>query len=118
MKKLVLMIAMVVGVTAFAQEKKGERKGFLTEDKVERLTNELNLTAEQQAKVRQVLEKKQELKKAERTEAKATRIADNEAFEKEMKSILTEEQIEKYNSKKEMKVDERSSKNKFKQDKK
>src|SRR5690554_7446079 len=100
MKKLVLMIAMFVGVTAFAQERKMEQKRMSAEDKVERLTKELDLTAEQQAKVKEIYAKKAENKKAKRTEVMTTRKARSEAFDKELRSVLTPEQNKKLNAKK------------------
>jgi len=119
MKKLVLMIAMFVGVTAFAQERKMEQKRMSAEDKVERLTKELDLTAEQQAKVKEIYAKKAENKKAKRTEVMTTRKAENDAFDKELRSVLTPEQNKKLDAKKEKQKLERSEKKeKFKANKK
>ena len=100
MKKLVLMIALVVGATTFAQERKMERRDMSSENKVEKLTKELDLTTEQQAKAKEILAKKAETKKAERAEAMEVRKADNDAFDREFRAILTPEQAKKYDAKK------------------
>lgn len=100
MKKLVLMIALVVGATTFAQERKIERGEMSSENKVEKLTKELDLTTEQQAKAKEIFAKKAETKKAERAEAMQVRKADNDAFDKEFRAILTPEQAKKYDAKK------------------
>lgn len=90
MKKLILMIAMVVGVTGFAQEKKMEKKEISVKRKVERLTKELELTEEQQAQVKEIYIQQAERKRAEKA-----------AFEEELSTILTPEQKEKLEAKKE-----------------
>ncbi len=107
MKKLVLMIALVVGATTFAQERRLERKGMSSENKVEKLTKELNLTDEQQAKAEEIFAKKAETKKEKRAEALETKKAENEAFDKEFKAILTPEQVKKYDAKKAEKLEKR-----------
>lgn len=107
MKKLVLMIALVVGTTTFAQERRLERKGMSSENKVEKLTKELNLTDEQQAKAEEIFAKKAETKKEKRAEALETKKAENEAFDKEFKAILTPEQVKKYDAKKAEKLEKR-----------
>lgn len=100
MKKLVLMIALVVGATTFAQERKMERKGMSSENRIEKLTKDLDLTDEQQAKAEAIFAKKAEAKKAERAEAMGVRKAENQAFEEEFRAILTPEQAKKYEAKK------------------
>lgn len=100
MKKLVLMIALFVGATTFAQERKMERREMSSENKVEKLTKELDLTTEQQAKAKEIFAKKAETKKAERAEAMEVRKADNDAFDREFRAILTPEQAKKYDAKK------------------
>ncbi|SRR5690606_5451493 len=94
MKKLVLMIALVVGVTAFAQERRMEKRQMSVESKVEKMTVELDLTAEQQAKVKEIYAKKAETKKTQ-----AHRAGDD-TFDKELRAILTPEQIKKWEAKK------------------
>ncbi len=93
-------MALVVGATTFAQERKMERKGMSPENKVERLTKELDLTAEQQAKAKELFAQKAENQKAERAEAMAVRKSENEAFDKEFRAMLTPEQTKKYDAKK------------------
>lgn len=93
-------MALVVGATTFAQERKMERKGMSPENRVEKLTKELDLTTEQQAKAKELFAKKAETKKAERAEAIAAKKADNEAFDKEFRAMLTPEQTKKYDAKK------------------
>lgn len=94
------MIALFVGATTFAQERKMERREMSSENKVEKLTKELDLTTEQQAKAKEIFAKKAETKKAERAEAMEVRKADNDAFDREFRAILTPEQAKKYDAKK------------------
>lgn len=94
MKKLILMIALVVGVTTFAQDRRMDRKQMSVDTKVEKMTAELDLTADQQAKVKEIY-----AKKAETTKTQA-HIAGHDTFDKEVRAILTPEQIKKRDAKK------------------
>jgi len=94
MKKLVLMIALVVGVTTFAQDRRMDKKQMSVETKVEKMTVELDLTADQQAKVKEIYAKKAETKTTQ------THKAGDDAFDKELRAILTPEQIRKWDAKK------------------
>src|SRR5690554_5513710 len=104
MKKLILMIAIAVGTTAFAQERKMDKKPMTSEMKVEKMTRELNLTTEQQAKAKALFDAKAEARKVNKEvskEAFAEKKASRENFDKEFRSILTDEQVQKYDAKKE-----------------
>lgn len=92
MKKLVLMIALVVGTTTFAQERKAVREEMSSENKIEKLTKELDLTDEQRAKAEAIF--------ARKAEAMSVRKAENQAFDEEFRAILTPEQAEKHEAKK------------------
>ena len=103
MKKLIVMIAFVVGATTFAQEK----RAMDTNKKVEKLTQELDLSQEQQEKVKVLFEKKNNEKQAtkvartpEKAEKMAVRKSENTAFDREMRAILTPEQARKWEAKK------------------
>lgn len=127
MKKLVLMLAIALGTTAVAQEKKMDRKMMSPEAKVEKMAKELDLTAEQQVKIKEIYAKKKETMKAHKLDRRldkkevdqkvdkakmkevfAKRKEDREQFDKEIKSILTPEQIEKYDAKKKKMMEKRS----------
>ncbi len=107
MKKLSLIIAVALGSLvacslATAQEagkeggKKGKR-GFSVEQRLERMTTQLNLTDEQKPKVKAVLEetskKYQELAPEDRR-TKGREIRQEET--KKFKEILTADQFKKY----------------------
>lgn len=70
MKKLILMIAIAVGTTAFAQERKMDKKPMTSEMKVEKMTRELNLTTEQQAKAKALFDAKAEARKVNKEVSK------------------------------------------------
>src|SRR5690606_39961685 len=99
MKKIVLMIAFVVGTTAFAQERKMDKKEhFSTEAKVEKMTKELDLTAEQQKKLtvlfdkqKTEMQKQKAAAKLERSEKREALSSKKEEMDKEIRSILTPE---------------------------
>lgn len=100
MKKLIVMIALVVGATTFAQERKMEKKAMHAQEKVEKLTKELDLTQEQQEKVRALFDKKNKDQKEIRAEEMAVKKAENTEFDKEIRAILTPEQTKKWDAKK------------------
>ena len=114
MKKLILVAILVVGITAFAQEKEGiraKKEKLTTEQKVDfqvkKLSKDLNLTVEQTKSVQDLVTnqvKKREAKRAEMKEIKEKKLAEMKAeMEKEqaavsadMKKILTPEQFAKW----------------------
>ena len=118
MKKLVLMIAFVVGTTAFAQERKMDKKEHLsTQAKVEKMTKELDLTPEQQKKLTTIfdnkkveMQKQKEAAKLERTEKREALSSRNDGMEKEIKSILTPEQTKKWEASKQERMEKRANK--------
>jgi protein CpxP len=118
MKKLVLMIAFVVGTTAFAQERKMDKKEHLsTQAKVEKMTKELDLTPEQQKKLTTIfdnkkveMQKQKEAAKLERTEKREALSSRNDGMEKEIKSILTPEQTKKWEATKQERMEKRANK--------
>ena len=107
MKKLSIIAAVALGSLvacsmAMAQEagkdaKKGGKKGFSVEQRLERMTTQLNLTDEQKPKIKAALEetskKMQALAPEERRE-KGRAIREEEL--KKFKAILTDEQYKKY----------------------
>lgn len=118
MKKLVMMIAFVVGTTAFAQERKMDKKEHLsTQAKVEKMTKELDLTPEQQKKLTTIfdnkkveMQKQKEAAKLERTEKREALSSRNDGMEKEIKSILTPEQTKKWEATKQERMEKRANK--------
>ena len=125
MKNLFLAVVLFVGLTTFAQEKKGERREQITSDErvdlqVKRLTKELTLDEKQVKEVRILVAKEVEKREAKRTEMQAkksenekmarpskeemeARKADMEARKAEMETRKTEMKKEKDNMKAEMK---------------
>jgi protein CpxP len=118
MKKLVLMIAFVVGTTAFAQERKIDKKENLTtQARVEKMTKELDLTPEQQKKLTTIfdnkkveMQKQKEAAKLERAEKREALTSRNDEMEKEIKSILTPEQAKKWEATKQERMEKRANK--------
>ena len=114
MKKIIIVALLVVGITAFAQEKEGRRDGkekLTAEQKVDfqvkKMTNDLNLNEKQAKDVRVLVTKeveKREAKRAEmqdlktkrRTEMKAQMEAEQATVSADMKKILTAEQFVKW----------------------
>ena len=114
MKKVIVAALLVVGITAFAQEKEGRTAGkekLTTEQKVDfqvkRLTKDLDLNEKQTKDVKVLVAKeveKREARKAEmeglkakkREEMKANMEAEQAAVSEDMKKILTPEQFAKW----------------------
>lgn len=118
MRKLFLVVALVVGVTTFAQEKKREGK-MTPEQQVEvvlkKMTSELSLDTKQQDAVKAILVEQSKNREIKKTELKArrekgekpsdeeiaamkkNRIDEELAMKNKMKKILTEDQYKKWN---------------------
>lgn len=114
MKKIIVAALLVVGLTAFAQEKEGRRTGkekLTTEQKVDfqvqKLTKDLDLNDTQAKNVKVLVTKeveKREARKSEikelqtnkRQEIKAQREVDQAALSADMKKILNAEQYAKW----------------------
>lgn len=123
MKKLVLAALLVVGLTAFAQEKQGRRAGkeSLTSDEkvniqVKRMTKDLNLNEKQVTDVRALVAKQVQkredmktelkaIKEKQRTELKAKMEKEQAAVSAEFKKILTPEQYAQWEKNREEKKD-------------
>ena len=128
MKKVLMAALLVVGITAFAQEKEGKRAGreMLTpEQKVElhvkKLDKDLDLTDKQTEQVKALVAKQiqkreekrkeiQESKDKKREEFKAQAQADQAAMASEMKKILTPEQFTKWEKNREDKIEKMKEK--------
>lgn len=114
MKKVIVAALLVVGITAFAQEKEGRRAGrekLTSEQKVDlqvkKLTKDLDLNEKQAKEVRALVTTEvakreakkaeiQELKTKKREEMKAQREANQAALSSDMKKILTADQYAKW----------------------
>jgi protein CpxP len=123
MKKLFMAALLVVGLTAFAQEKDGKRDGrekLTSEQKVElqvkKMNKELSLNEKQTEQVKALVTRqvqKREAKKAEmqqikdknREQMKAQMQTEQAALTSEMKKILTPEQFTKWEKNREDKKD-------------
>lgn len=135
MRKLILAIALVVGLTTFAQEKKGDGKARMTpEQQVEvvlkKMTSELSLDAKQQDAVKAILveqSKKREAKKEEFktrkekgqkptdeeiAEMKKNRIDEELAMKNKMKKVLSEDQYKKWDEAKKERMEKFKGKRK------
>lgn len=94
MKKLVFSLLMIAGLSlgASAQEKGPEHNPQQRLEKMTKhLTEELNLTAEQQEKLKVVLEDRQRLRQEDHARHKEER----EQMKAKLKEFLTAEQMEK-----------------------
>lgn len=117
MKKLVLMLAIAIGTTAVAQERKSDRKMISPEARMEKMTKELDLSPKQQKEVKALFaerkainEERIERKKDERKKDMKARKAEMQRFDKDFKSILNEKQIAIYDAKKEKMKEHRKDK--------
>lgn len=137
MKKLFIIAMLVIGLTTFAQERKGTKNRATaekmspeqrTEKHLKKLTTELNLNTVQSEQLKQLMMEqatKREAYKAKREEIKANqvkpskeerqafkknRLEEKEAMESKMKTILTPEQYEKWQSLREMNKDKMNNK--------
>lgn len=97
MKKLILMIALMAGIATFAQDKKIEKRTLSKDSRITEMTKELDLTKEQQEKVKVLFEQQ----KMDRKESLIAKKANQERFQTEFRSILTAEQAKKLDAKKE-----------------
>ncbi len=122
MKKLIMALALVVGLTTFAQQRDGkraEREKLTTDQKVElqvkKMNKDLNLNEKQTEQVKTLVTKqvqKREAKKAEmqqakdknRAQMKAQMETEQAAVTSEMKKILTPEQFTKWEKNREDKM--------------
>jgi Spy/CpxP family protein refolding chaperone len=92
MKKLIVVALLAASLSGFAQEAK---KGGV-DKMLGKMTTELSLTADQQEKIRPILEEQQALKKDSKDNpdhAEANKEKIKETFKK-VKEVLTPEQIE------------------------
>lgn len=124
MKKLILAVVLVVGLTTFAQEKnpaRGEREKMTPEQQVElqvkKMKLDLDLNDKQVAEVKKIVAKQVEKRSAKRTEMQAKKaegakpskdeifkmknemLDEQIAHKAEMKKILTAEQYTKWEAK-------------------
>ncbi|WP_281235030.1 hypothetical protein [Flavobacterium gelatinilyticum] len=133
MKKLVIAALLFAGIAGFAQDKKEKlTPEERTEKQLQRLTSELNLDANQQAQIKQLLaeksaktekirkerkENKTKLTQAEREAFKNELKAQKEAVDAKMKSILNADQYTKWHSLQEKNKDKAKEKMKEYQEK-
>ena len=111
MKKLILLTAVIFMLTAasgFAGEEKGHhekgaKKGETAEKRIEKMTKDLGLSAEQAAQLKAIMATKMEKKKAIHEEIEKRMEAIHEEYNTSLKSILTPEQLKKYEARKEEK---------------
>jgi Spy/CpxP family protein refolding chaperone len=121
MKKLIVAALLVVGMTAFAQEKQGRtggREKLTSEQKIDiqvkKMTKNLDLNEKQAKEVRVLVTKEvakreakraeiQELKTKKSEEMNAQREANQTALSSDMKKILTPEQYAKWEKNREEK---------------
>lgn len=132
MKKLFIVALLIVGMTSFAQERKGrtaraEMENLTPEQrnelKLKKMTLELDLNAKQQEQVGQIITEQSVKREAMRAERKAkqekstderfamkSKMMDEQiAVKNKMKSILSAEQFEKWNAQKEKQQEKRAN---------
>ena len=134
MKKIASLILIVFSFTLNTQAQKKDAK-VKAEKLLKKMTSNLNLTENQQLKIKPLLisqiedkksmkEKKKELKKAKKKvkgakkELKKEKLANKNAMNAQLKSILNKQQFEKYNrllEEDKIKKKEKSKKKKEKQ---
>ncbi|GIZ07541.1 hypothetical protein [Flavobacterium sp. UMI-01] len=106
MKKLFIAALLVASLSTFAQKKSGVDKAL------NKMTTELSLTADQQAKLKPLMEEQAALK--EETKANPDHAEENKAkakaLGKQINQVFTAEQIELRNSLKEKEKAEKAAK--------
>jgi hypothetical protein len=135
MKKVILIIALVVGLSSFAQGRKGEGKEKKSpEEQVEmimkKMTSELTLTEKQQGELRPILMEQAKTREAKMLEFKGqkekgtkptdeqiaqmkkNRIDEELAMKTKLKKILTEEQYTQWSNNKKDRLTKMRSKGK------
>lgn len=101
MKKLLTVVLLAIGISAFAQDGKKERSAD-QEQKVLEHFKDLNLSKEQEQKVLELYKNKKEERKAavakkdETKPSKDEMKAKREKMNAELKNILNEEQYKKF----------------------
>ncbi|WP_027376183.1 hypothetical protein [Kaistella palustris] len=123
MKKLILGAAFITGTFAMAQQtpmmqkKDPAQMEQMRENKLKMMQTELNLSNAQVAQIKALQDKKMAERKANAPQMQAQRKAKMEAMKaqknqwnSEMKQILTPEQYQKWETKKQEKMQERSKK--------
>lgn len=111
MKKLILATVLVFGLATYAQEKTiNENKESKRELKspeerqamhLKKMTEDLNLNAKQQEEIKQLMAERMAKKEELKSMKKDKMLEKRNAMEAKMKTILTPEQFEKWNSQKE-----------------
>ncbi|WP_395065146.1 hypothetical protein, partial [Flavobacterium sp.] len=98
MKNLVLAVLLVVGLTTFAQEKRGEKREKLTPEQrinfqVKKMTKDLTLNEKQVKEVEALVTKEVTKRDEKRTEMKAKK-AERDEMEKPTKEEIEARKIE------------------------
>lgn len=91
---LLTIFAFTAGVVSAQNPGMGKKIGI--DERVEKMKKELNLNDKQSQQLKALFTKQAEARKAEREMNKAKQISNREATDKELQSILTQEQYAKY----------------------
>jgi Spy/CpxP family protein refolding chaperone len=101
MKKLIVMALLAATSSIIAQDHPKKDGAKFMENKIEKLTQELSLTTEQQEKLKTYFEQRHAMKKDLKSDgemSKEEKMAIAKETDAEFKSILTPEQYEKWKS--------------------
>lgn len=131
MKRVLLAILLVVGITTIAQERKMKDNDLTPEERVElqvkKMTLDLDLSAKQQNEIKTILlenaklretkiaemkkrkESGEKLTKEERLKMENERLDNQIEMKQKMKTILTEEQMKKWEEKQERREEKMKS---------
>lgn len=131
MKRVFLAILLVVGITTIAQERKMKDNDLTPEERVElqvkKMTLDLDLSAKQQNEIKTILlenaklretkiaemkkrkESGEKLTKEERLKMENERLDNQIEMKQKMKTILTEEQMKKWEEKQERREEKMKS---------
>ena len=125
MNKTILMTTLILmsaagpafagcGMCGVGEAKKGHHamKEELAAEKVKKMTKQLDLSAEQAKQLEAIMQEKMDKKKAVHEETEKKMDAIREDFQAKLKTVLTPEQLEKYNSMKDKKEDNPGKKHK------
>lgn len=103
MKQIFLILSLIVGTTTFAQDKTAMKsQTTLTEksvdsngDKIKKLTEDLDLSSDQQSKLKSILEKHDEIEANSKGHSDEMK-RQNKELENEFRAILNPDQIKKF----------------------
>ena len=103
MKKLIIAALLIVGVSAFAQNgnNRPQRANMNPEKRVERMTTLLSLDAKQQEQLKEIYAEEAKNRENQKEFSREQMMAERKKSNDKLKTILTPEQLKKWESEQE-----------------